>query len=445
MDILSLFSCFSTLLEAKTLRQLSVISQAVLAMTGRVTILAISRWTDKGGSYRTCQRFFRTCLPWTELLVLFFKTHLWNSQREYILAGDETVVSKAGKETFGVDRLFSGLKGKVINGLGFFVLSLVDTFDRKSYPLAVKQMVRSEAEKQTARKRKRKPKKNKKAGKRGRKKGGRNRDKNQFKPSEELVRINVLVKMLLKLLRHFIRVRYLVLDGHFGHNQAMLMALENDLHLISKMRKDACLYEKYEGEQTGRGAKKKYGERLDYEHLGKKYLRKTERKGDVITNYYQGLFLHKEFARELNVVIIEKLNLKTFKRGHAILFSSEAELECEKMVDYYSLRFQIEFNFREAKQHFGLEDFMITSQVGVENAANLSFMMCNLSEKLKNQSEGKCIGTNDLKTHYRGIKYAGIIIKKVLKKAEPIIIKETIEQMSRLGSIHQTKPTFSSA
>jgi putative transposase len=27
-------------------------------------------------------------------------------------------------------------------------------------------------------------------------------------------------------------------------------------------------------------------------------------------------------------------------------------------VDYYSLRFQIEFNFRDAKQYWGLEDFM---------------------------------------------------------------------------------------
>lgn len=44
--------------------------------------------------------------------------------------------------------------------------------------------------------------------------------------------------------------------------------------------------------------------------------------------------------------------------GHAILFSSDVELGWEKLIDYYSLRFQIEFNFRDAKQHFGLEDFM---------------------------------------------------------------------------------------
>lgn len=83
---------------------------------------------------------------------------------------------------------------------------------------------------------------------------------------------------------------------------------------------------------------------------------------------------------------------------------------------------------------------MTTMKPGVENAANLSFMMVNLSEKLKKQSGGKCVSTNDLKTHYRGVKYAVLTLKKVVKKAEPILIKQIIEEVSRLGSIHQPKP-----
>ncbi|MEN8131804.1 MAG: hypothetical protein ABFS45_16770 [Pseudomonadota bacterium] len=33
-------------------------------MTGRVTMLGISRWSKPGGSYRTAQRFFTTTLNW---------------------------------------------------------------------------------------------------------------------------------------------------------------------------------------------------------------------------------------------------------------------------------------------------------------------------------------------------------------------------------------------
>ncbi|MBA3600176.1 MAG: hypothetical protein H0W45_02900 [Acidobacteria bacterium] len=69
-------------------------------------------------------------------------------------------------------------------------------------------------------------------------------------------RINKLLAGVLKLLRVFVKVEYLALDGHFGHHQAVLTAMENDLHLISKMRRDAALFEKYDGGYGGRGARK---------------------------------------------------------------------------------------------------------------------------------------------------------------------------------------------
>ena len=440
MNILPLFACFELLLPTVSVRQLAAVAQAILTMTGRITMLSISRWTSEGGSYRTVQRFFGSVLPWSEMFAKFFATHLFVEQHEYILAGDETVISKSGKQTFGVERFFSGLKGKVIRGLSFFVLSLVDTNERKSYPLFVKQTVKSESEKKP---RKSPPKKRK--GGKGRTQGSRNRDKNELKLSSELLRINEMLALLMQLVKRFMKVKYLAMDGHFGHHQAVLMARENDLQLISKLRKDAAVYEKYEGVYGGRGARKKYGARLKYDLLPLGYLRKSEREKDIITNYYQGIFLHKEFGCELNVVIIVKINLKTKKLGHAILFSSDVELDWEKLVDYYSLRFQIEFNFRDAKQHFGLEDFMNTTEVGVGNAANLAFLMVLLSAKLLKNGKEKQVGINDLKTHYRGVKYAILTLKKVVKKAEPILINQIIEEVSRLGSIHQPKPATSSA
>ena len=53
-------------LDATTLRRLVVIVFAILAMTGRVTMLGISRWTEKGGSYRTVQRFFDSKIDWDD-------------------------------------------------------------------------------------------------------------------------------------------------------------------------------------------------------------------------------------------------------------------------------------------------------------------------------------------------------------------------------------------
>ena len=140
---------------------MALIIYAMLAMSGRVTMLGISRWTDKGGSYRTVQRFFHKTLPWAQIVWLFFCTHLQQVKDVYILAGDECVVTKSGKWAFGFDRFFSSLFGKPAPSIAFFALSLVNCRERRSYPVMAKQVVRTDEEKAEA-KQKAKQKKAKK-------------------------------------------------------------------------------------------------------------------------------------------------------------------------------------------------------------------------------------------------------------------------------------------
>ena len=155
-----------------------------------------------------------------------------------------------------------------MRGLEFFVFALVDVTARQAYPLAVQQTMRSAAEKAESKARqKKRTKRTKRAKKakskpRGRPPGSRNKDKQELNLAPELVRSNELLTALLKLIRVFVRVKYLALEGHFGHHQAVLRARANDLHLISKLRKDATRYEKYAGPSCGKGPPKKYGARL---------------------------------------------------------------------------------------------------------------------------------------------------------------------------------------
>ena len=48
VDIVSLLHCLHPTLSLTTIRQLSRIGLALPAMTGRVTMLGISRWTERG-------------------------------------------------------------------------------------------------------------------------------------------------------------------------------------------------------------------------------------------------------------------------------------------------------------------------------------------------------------------------------------------------------------
>ena len=88
-------------------------------MTGRITMLGLSRWTGPGGSYRTVQRFCSTVIPWAMLFWVFFRQHVYCPEDIYLLAGDEVVVTKAGQHTHGLDRFFASLYSKPVPGLAF--------------------------------------------------------------------------------------------------------------------------------------------------------------------------------------------------------------------------------------------------------------------------------------------------------------------------------------
>ena len=75
-EIIATLSILSPHLTPRTLGQLTIIVDAVLAMTGRVTMLGLSRWAEKGGSYRTMQRFFGEKIEWPTLRWQLIKRHL---------------------------------------------------------------------------------------------------------------------------------------------------------------------------------------------------------------------------------------------------------------------------------------------------------------------------------------------------------------------------------
>jgi len=449
MDILALLQPIKDCVGKTTLHQLSRIIAAMLAMTGRVTMLGISRWTDEGGSYRTIQRFYTTVIPWAQMFWQLFQERLMQKGQVYILAGDECVVSKAGKNTYGLDYFFAGLQQKVIPSLSFFVLSLVSVEQHHSYPLSVEQTIRS-AEEKAASQAKKAVKKVKAAEpkrKRGRPKGSKNKAKGEVVLNPELVRIQAMLKALLLLIRPLLQPVYLVLDGHFGNYPAFLMVQQCCLHLISKLRHDAALCFPFSGEYKGSGPHPKYGERVDYQHIPESYLQSTAVEKGIQTCTYQAQLLHPDFPSPLNVVILVKTNLTTYAWAHVILFSSDLSLSADQMVTYYSLRFQLEFNFRDAKQFWGLEDFMNVEKTAVTNAANLSLFMVNVVQLLMSEfrQTDPVFSVLDLKAYYRGCKYGTELIKMLPQKPDPIFIAQLFRKIAFLGSIHGRKPTPSRA
>jgi putative transposase len=309
--ILPLLLCLASEVRMTTLRQLGRIALAMLAMTGRVTMLGLSRWTGTGGSYRTIQRFFHTTLPWAAILWVFLRTQVLTPGDDMLLVGDECVVTKAGKETYGVDRFFSSIFGKPVPGVSLFALALVSRTERQAFPVQVEQVRREPAGSPPATLpvAKRKP---------GRPKGSSTQAKADAPLNAEHTRISAMIQGLLTRIGASLTLTYLVLDGHFGNHNAVLMARRLGLQLISKLRSDSALYYPYDGPYAGRGPHRIYGERIDPTAIPERFLKQTTVEDDLETRIYQLEARHETFDQPLHY-------RTEFTTGHILRWAMEVD------------------------------------------------------------------------------------------------------------------------
>ena len=437
-DIMVLFACLSHYIEPTPLRQLGRVIEAMLSMSGRVTMRGLSRWSGKGGSYRTIQRFFTTSVHWCQLNFILIRQQLLDADDVLLMSGDHVVVTKAGKATYGLDRFFASLYGKAVPGLCFLSLSLLSVKRRTSYPVVTEQVEKAgeaTAQAQPTQKASRP---------RGRPKGSKNRNRREVTLSPSLRFIQEHIKRLLQQIGEAFKVVYFIFDGELGHHDALQMVRQVGLHLVSKLRYNSALYWPYTGPYAGRGPRRKYGKKLDYRNIPSAYLQATSIEEGIETNIYQMSLWHKKFAEMLNIVVIVKRHLQTHKTAHVVLFSSDLMLGYAPLIDYYRLRFQLEFNFRDAKQYWGLEDFMSVNEKPVYNSANLAMFMVNVSQALIRpmRAQWPAFSVNDLKAWFRGRKYVVETLKLLPEMPDSLFIDQVVSQMAELGRInHAVNPS----
>jgi putative transposase len=302
---------------------------------------------------------------------------------------------------------------------------------RTAYPLITEQLVRGDVQESA-------PKAVKpKNPKPGRPKGSVNKNRKEVVLSPFQTQLQACINAALILIGLDLGIVYFVYDGALGNNAGLQAVKRSGLHLICKLRHDSQLYFSYAGEYSGKGKPRKYGEKLTLAMLTAEHLQSETLEKDIRTCVYQVKVWHKNFPELLNVVIIVKTNLRTGRCAKVLLFSDDLTLASETLIDYYSLRFQIEFNFRDAKQYWGLEDFMNVNETQVNNAANFSLFMVTFSQLLSAKIEGINRGSMlDLKTIFRARKYTRRIINSLEKNGERFLIDERIFKAAEIGRIH---------
>ena len=355
------------------------------------------------------------------------------------MAGDETTVTKSGKWTYGLGRFFSSIYSRAVPGIGFFSLCLIGVSSRQASPLLMEQL--DPAMKKYTKVKKGKPTG---TGKRGRPQGSPKKNRHEVELTDYLKWIQGNIQKTLKLIGDQLQITYFVYDGAFGNNACLQMVKRCGLRLISKLQCNSALWFPYAGEYPGQGAPKKYGAKVDYGKFSPKYFRQTTCKKGVEEKIYQIQVWHRNFADLLNVTILQRRRVSDGKVAQVILFSDDLQLSWEKMLLYYRLRFQIEFTFRDAKQFWGLEDFMNIQQTPVENAANLSMFMVNLSHILARQTQEAKTSMLDLKARFHAAFYLEQLLKIHPQIQQVISFEKLQNAMTNIGCIHPTpkEPIF---
>jgi putative transposase len=493
----NILALVQNILGAK-LSDLFELSKSYWAHTGKFSLTNLSRWT-LSMSKRRIERFYGCPHDWVSHCVLLlssffdrFSTALCFSSGDWVLTIDETVDKKSGKATHGRGYHYSSKADKLINSIAVLNLSLTHSVSKLSLPLIQEQLVHptektakqlaKKGEKQASKARQKMRQKMRQKAissgktppvqaavsdkKVGRPKGSKNKTKSEKEAeiAEMAYTFRVFQSLLLcfiqriapLLSRHF-KVKHVVGDGGFGNHTVAKICLDLGFDLISKLQYNAALYLPFVPKQetensTEKGKKtvgrtKKYGDKIDYDKINVQLKddlveKRVAEDGSIEYIYHLNKCLHKSFEMPLNVVIIcpyDKKGQPKPPRARRVLFSTDLTADYKTIETKYHVRFQIEFNFRDARQYFGLSHFKNIKKQQVENVIGYAFFMVTLSNivlfELKQGNPDCPLSIQDLKAVFRAEKYFNELLNTPQLKQAQFLMPISIDDFPVIGSI----------
>ena len=242
-------------------------------------------------------------------------------------AGDSTCLPRSGRKLPGVGWRWHGGEGRVAWGQQLELLSVLDLEEHCSYPV--------HARLQPA-------------------KGARTRRRARRAPGPPRAEVAVMLELIDEALAvdHRPDIGVFVGDGHYGCAPMVEGLQERGLELVSKLRCNAVLWVPWTAPPTGRpGRPRKYAGRFDRADIPDLPAVALEDEGKRL---HHAQLYYKPFKRLLRVVFVLDIDADPEEARPTTLFATDPEMAPERIYRIYRDRFQIEFNFRDAKQHLGL-------------------------------------------------------------------------------------------
>jgi hypothetical protein len=294
-----------------------------LSMRGRYTFKGMERY----GEY--CEKTYRLHFE-TDFDFLRFNIALSQASlsSHLIIAFDPSYLPKSGKQTPNIDKFWSGCLGKAVKGIEIGGLGVVDVDNHTALSLESIQTP--------------------------------NHRELQIR-GQSLV--NHYAQIIIDRKDQLSAISsYIAVDGYFTKISFVDPIIDQtQLHLVSKLRKDANLKYLYEGPQKkGRGRLKKYDGKIQLDKIEKRRFKRVYQDQDLIL--YQAIVWSVGLNRKINLAYAEFLDKGQPTKRYALFYSTDLELNGYLIYRYYKARFQIEFLFRDAKQYMGLSQCQCRSE-----------------------------------------------------------------------------------
>jgi hypothetical protein len=346
---------FSALKESRKQFILNVLL-CFLSIKGRINFLQLSRFS------KYCEQYFRINFENKFNFQDFNRRLILNLKiKECITAFDPSFITKSGKCTFGLGKYWSGCAKQAKWGLDICGFAVIDILQNTAFHL----------------------------------------NAIQTPPFEDMTLLDYYCKIVKENYLYFKELsNYMVADAYFSKKKVVDTMLSLGLHFISRLRDDASLKYIYQGEQTGKkGRPKTYDGKVNVYNFNMTYF--TENFSDKEMKIYSAIVYYNAFKRNIKLAVA--IYYKNGKEVRKLYFSTDLELSAEKIVRYYRSRFQIEFLYRDAKQHCGLTNCQARSENKLNFHFNAALTAVNLAKvdwlNTKND-ENSQFSMSDYKTMY---------------------------------------------
>ena len=286
---------------------LSTLFEVMWTVPGRMNFLNMGRFSKLSE-----QTFRLQFLKGFDFLSLFISMLPGKVKKEMLLVFDPSFIVKSGKQTYGLARYWNGKAQRAEKGLEIGCLGAIDVSDGTAYHLLAM----------------------------------------QTRPDKTSNRMEQHVSVLREHVARLTEIsRYVCVDGYFMKSTFIVPLQKEGFKVITKMRSDGNLRAVYKGVRSkGRGRPKLYGEKIDLRQIDRRKWKQCWQTEEMTG--YERIVYCVTLKQQVKVVYVHK----TDSSGYEVLLSTDMELSGAKIIEYYRLRFQIEFLIRDAKQHGGLED-----------------------------------------------------------------------------------------